>query len=66
MTCRVNAVQTVAVPVGVPLTTVAADGDITIWPQGVGTGPTLTMTQEDWRRVKNSVDAALQASRNQR
>lgn len=63
MTVTVSTFHTVTVPLGNPLARVNPEGELTIWPEGVGRGPMLTMSIADWESIKLSADAAIRARR---
>jgi ribose 5-phosphate isomerase len=64
MTVYVNAVAAADVPVGTPLAKVVkSTGELMLWPGGVGTGPTITMSVRDWEQLKQSADAAIRVVR---
>ena len=59
MTVRVSTLQIANVPeAGAILARVRGD-DIDIWPQGIGMGPIITMTRDDWSRIAREVMLAL-------
>lgn len=42
---------------------VSTGGDVVIWPQGVGIGPSIAMTPGDWRKIREQVDEALRVAK---
>lgn len=60
MTVTASTYQTVSLPEGTPLAAVnAQSGDLTLWPAGVGVGPTITMSIADWHQLRASADSAI-------
>ena len=59
MTVRISTVQTANVPGDGAILARVNDDDIHIWPQGVGIGPIITMSRDDWRRITREVALAL-------
>lgn len=55
--------HTAEVPLGTPLAKVEDNGDLTLWPQGIGVGPAITMTLRDWHMLRFSADEAIKAQR---
>lgn len=59
MSVRVGTLQTAEVPPRTPLARVDANGDVWIWPGGIGFGPAITMSLRDWVAIRNSVESAI-------
>jgi hypothetical protein len=57
---------TVDVPAEQPIARVSQSGDLHIWPQGIGHGPMLGMSLDDWEQIKQSADAAILVARRNR
>jgi hypothetical protein len=53
----------IAVPMADPIAKVGDNGDIWVWPQGYGNGPSLTFAPSEWEKVRNSVEAARRVAR---
>lgn len=62
MSCTVSTVQIVdEIPGHGRYMAVAADGMVTLWPAGVGEGPSITMSVGHWHRQKREADLAIMA-----
>lgn len=65
MSVTISSYQTIVVPLGTPLARViAASGDVSIYPEGIGAGPCITMSVRDWNMLKHSADEAIRVARN--
>lgn len=64
MSVSIQSWQHVEVPLGTPLAQVTPDGDLHIWPGGVGHGPMVSMSLADWEQIKHSADSAILVRRN--
>lgn len=51
------------VPLGEPLATVNEDGDLNLWPAGIGKGPMILLPVASWEQIKHSADEALKVRR---
>lgn len=58
---RISTVVNVKVPDASPVSMVQDDGDIWVWPEGVGGGPALTFTADEWDYITTSVEGARAA-----
>ena len=63
MTFTVSTMHTVQVPAADPLARVSEDGQLIIYPEGMGRGPMLHMSVSDWRRIVSAAEAALSVYR---
>lgn len=63
MTFTVSSLHTVQVPPAEPLARVTEDGQLIIYPEGMGKGPMLWMSVSDWRRIVSAAEAALSVYR---
>lgn len=64
MTVLIATFQTVEVPSSTPLAVVGVhSGDLSLYPEGVGRGPVITMTVRDWETLKLAADTALKIDR---
>lgn len=43
---------------GVRLVLIDQNGDLQVWPHGIGEGPVLIMSRDDWARLSNEVRLA--------
>ena len=60
MSVRVSLTETVIVADhGLNLATVV-DDDIFIWPRGKGIGPLIVMSRDDWKRISDEVERAIE------
>lgn len=60
MSCTVSTVQIVAeIPGTERRMALAADGMVTLWPGGVGVGPSITLSLGHWHRLRNEADAEV-------
>jgi hypothetical protein len=64
MSVTVSNFQTVELPQGTPLACVGQRGDVTLWPSGIGQGPSITMSVSDWHALKTAAEGALLVARN--
>lgn len=63
MSMTINQSTYVAIPDDMPLAT-ATGGQLHLWPAGVGVGPCIQMTYEDWYRLRYSADATIKVAQN--
>lgn len=62
MSVRIGMVHTVTVPRDVPVAIATNGGtEVSVWPGGLGFGPSMQMSVEDWRQLRDGVDAAIAA-----
>lgn len=56
MSVMVSTFQTIELPGdGARLAEVSEDGEVTIYPEGMGRGPQITMSMADWERISREV-----------
>jgi hypothetical protein len=65
MSVTVACFQTSQMPVDAPLAVVYENGDLSLWPEGVGVGPMIRMSVRDWEQLKRSADSAIRVRRAQ-
>ena len=58
MSYTVTSISMGNVPTHTPLAMVK-DGDVFLWPGGLGVGPMMVMSISDWETLRNSADAAI-------
>lgn len=58
MSVSINQFTTVEVPEDKPLA-ICREGELTIWPQGFGSGPSIRMDAKDWSLIWTSVTSAI-------
>lgn len=64
MSVTISSFQTAKVPLGTPLARVdELTGHLSLWPEGVGHGPCITMSVRDWEMLKHSGDEAIRVQR---
>ena len=59
MTVRISMAHTTMVAGRGAYLAMVRDDDIDIWPQGLGVGPMITMSRDDWSRIAREVMLAL-------
>ena len=58
MSVIISSFHHVYVPRGVRLAKITPSGDLSIYPEGAGYGPCITMSLDDWELIKRAVDVA--------